>query len=324
MRATWKDRSLATVIALQELEKNANDEMALAKAFGQTAVADEIKDALPLFAALRADVYQNRNKYLKDPAATRGSTTVPATVATPASMPALATNRKPLSIMFSNQISEAVSKVTFRVGQVQSGDGEGGEFQEVSREGGLLIGLRCGVARFTSTINIVVAVQPVFLSVNGVKAGQWYGKSGALQVIDLIAKDGYAVGAFSVGDLAGHPELRLKFMRIGDGFLDPNDSYFSPYIGDETFVRSDRNLDDLGTKPLPAVIGISGKANVAKNTLGLGLVFMPPPAVPTPEPATRAAIPAAPVSPEEVLNPLPISVDIGTPIKKLLDSKTYQ
>jgi hypothetical protein len=62
-RLHWKQRSLACVVALQKLERNLADAVSLSEAFGATTDAGEITDALTRIIAIRANVYDNRDRF---------------------------------------------------------------------------------------------------------------------------------------------------------------------------------------------------------------------------------------------------------------------
>lgn len=62
----WKQRSLASVVALQKAEQNLQDVIALCDAFGQASTVGEINDSLTMISALRGKLYDDRNKYGSD------------------------------------------------------------------------------------------------------------------------------------------------------------------------------------------------------------------------------------------------------------------
>jgi hypothetical protein len=316
MRAKWKERSLATVVALQEVERVAQEEMLLAKAFGRDEMADEIKEALPIIANARAEMYANRNKYLQDAGAVAG--TAPGRGPAPAAAAPLALKMTPLPAKFSEIVKSSVSNKTYKASPVNGGATPpipiGSDYEEVTDGGGVLIGLRCGISRVGSATDIVSSVQPVYLTTKGVVTGKIYGNPAPAQVIDLIARDGYAVGG---GKLLGASVLQtvvLKFMRITETGLDPKDSYDSQQIG--------TNAGAFPVGGSTAAVGISGKTNNAER-LSLALIFLPtqgtPPAAtgPLAGGGGRGTTPAA-------LKITPLTPALAATVKQATDKKSYK
>ncbi len=62
--ATWKGDSLACVVALHKTEKDLEDGMALATAYGQATDAEFFSDLKDKLGMIRAVIYDNRNKYV--------------------------------------------------------------------------------------------------------------------------------------------------------------------------------------------------------------------------------------------------------------------
>ncbi|HUO08045.1 MAG TPA: hypothetical protein VM008_07085 [Phycisphaerae bacterium] len=62
-RLLWKQRSLATVIFLQNAEQNVRDAIALSNAFGQETTADALQRLLAKIAEGRAGIFDNRNRF---------------------------------------------------------------------------------------------------------------------------------------------------------------------------------------------------------------------------------------------------------------------
>ncbi|HVX84776.1 MAG TPA: hypothetical protein VH253_08170 [Phycisphaerae bacterium] len=99
IRAKWKSRSLACVVALQAVESDLRDAISLSDAFGEQGEAASIQKLLEAVSSARATVFDERNKYPPRgssvaaappaPAATRPATPAAhSTAATPAPTPA--------------------------------------------------------------------------------------------------------------------------------------------------------------------------------------------------------------------------------------------
>jgi hypothetical protein len=83
---------------------------------------------------------------------------------------------------------------------------------------------------------------------------------------NVVAKDGYAVGAVKVE--AGHfvDAVQLVFMRIGDdGRLDPSDSYTSEWLGFHSGGKPSVTLGGTGA----IVLGVCGRGAAVVDALGL-------------------------------------------------------
>jgi S1-C subfamily serine protease len=138
-------------------------------------------------------------------------------------------------------------------------------FTDVAPDGGLLVGLEVGLApAFGRTMTR--AVRPIYR----VKDNTLFGDQQGTQlddVVTLMAKDGYAVGAVSVMHGLGFDGISVTFMKVKDGKLDPKDSYESKYVGSD----EKKALTKLGGDGTP-VVGIVGKSN-DKDLTGFGLLL---------------------------------------------------
>ena len=106
-----------------------------------------------------------------------------------------------------------------------------------------------------------------------------YRSSTGGKVVDLLAKNGYALGAIDVrhtksGDLSYVVAVRAIFMRVKNRRLSPGDSYASPWVG-----RPDQQAQPTGgvvgitaEKRYPRVVGICGNMDGRKCS-SLGLVL---------------------------------------------------
>lgn len=136
------------------------------------------------------------------------------------------------------------------------------QFRDEAPPGGLLIGFDITVLN-NDTIK---AIQPIYRTDKDAEVkGQPHGKIRP-SVVTVKAKAGYAVGAVDVNAGLWLDGMRVTFMRVQNGRLDPGDSYQSDYVGGSGGGRT-----TLGGDGTPA-IGIVGKANPIDCT-GFGLVF---------------------------------------------------
>ena len=138
-------------------------------------------------------------------------------------------------------------------------------FEEAAPQGALLVGLEIGLGKFVNT-DMVQAVRPIFRAGDKETLGQQQGTN-LTNVIKVVAKPGYAVGAMNVKAGANADGLSITFMRIKGDRLDPADAYESPWVGDS--APGGRNIL-TGAGRL--VVGIHGNKN-KDNSTGIGLLF---------------------------------------------------
>ncbi len=107
--------------------------------------------------------------------------------------------------------------------------------------------------------------------------GRWAGKDG-LRTFDplferdrpwpgheeLLAKDGYAVGAIQVDADESVDAVRVAFMRIAGNRLDQKDSYVSDWIGTPT-GRPPKTLNSKGA----FVVGVHFRSTAILEAVGL-------------------------------------------------------
>ena len=220
----------------------------LANAFGQKGLADELKEPLTTIGDARARIYAERNKYAGEsapaappappappvagggPARGPAATDTKAAGTTASNAPALALKNAALSATFSNALKQAIDKKAYKAGAIVSGSFGRDAFDDLASDGGVLIGLRCGMGKFANK-DVIVSVQPVFLTSKGVVMGTLHGNPNASPVIDLVARDGYVVGGAKIGGTPSPEGLSLRFVRLTDGRLNTSDSYESETIG---------------------------------------------------------------------------------------------
>ncbi len=132
------------------------------------------------------------------------------------------------------------------------------EFKDLVPDKGVLVGLELTAAK-AGAVTLVKAVRGVFRVGDKETFGEWHGATGPdteKDVVRAVAKPGYAVGAFNVrGAGIGVYALSITFMKVGDGKLDPKDSYESEWLGGK---------DGPGV----AITNVGGKGEIALALMG--------------------------------------------------------
>jgi hypothetical protein len=170
-----------------------------------------------------------------------------------------------LSPSMADAVRQAVATGTTYCTKVHGGGFAHTPFQDHVAVG-ILIGYRVGVDKFFSN-DTVGSLQPIYLTPDGVRLGDFHGKPSA-RVVDLRAKPGYAVGAAFMRGGGGMDAATLMYMRIDDTSLDPTDSYASEKVGGPG--GGEFMFDGHGTP----IIGICGKSTDDNNWTGAGVIFM--------------------------------------------------
>ena len=140
----------------------------------------------------------------------------------------------------------------------RQGGGGGGAFDEVGPAGTRLVGFHLVDG---GAINVL---QPMYRGPGGVVAGVSHGGNPGTAV-DVIAKEGYAVGAIIVRSGDWVDAMRVVFMRIRGKRLDPSDSYESRWYG-----GSGGGETKLGGDGSP-VVGVFGASGDNIDSIGLNL-----------------------------------------------------
>jgi hypothetical protein len=178
-------------------------------------------------------------------------------------------------------------------------------FNELPRQGCILIGFDAGVGKFLD-IDTVYALRPVYLTADGETSGGNLGlfadrhsgkkviKSKVVRRVQVLAREGYAVGGITIRSGLNINGFCVEFMRINGRDLDPLDSYTSKWVGDRT-GGSERSLRGNGD-PVLGVFG--GQDEVHVQSLGLLFMKRPPKPVKPPEPP-KVEQPAKPPRAEE-------------------------
>jgi hypothetical protein len=133
------------------------------------------------------------------------------------------------------------------------GGAGGSPFSRTSPNGAPVVGVRYRMGNWGGRER-VGQLEPLFAA-------------GAAREQEIVAREGYALGALQVDAGEFVDAVALVFMRLTpDGRLDPGDSYTSEWIGTPT--GSDlRTLGDGSAK----VIGIAGRGAAVLDAVGLVL-----------------------------------------------------
>jgi hypothetical protein len=137
--------------------------------------------------------------------------------------------------------------------------GKGGKpFREVDKDKKILVGLN-----FTVDDKVIKSVQPIFRNPDGkLTHGVSHGKDNGRK-IEVLAKDGYAVGGLNVWAGDKVDGVRVVFMRVVDGKLDVKDSYESDVVGVEGGLVSRLHSDGR------FIIGVNGREGEYLDALGV-------------------------------------------------------
>ncbi len=140
-----------------------------------------------------------------------------------------------------------------------AGDHHATVFGEVAEgQGGLLVGFNINVDG-----DSIGSLEPIYLFSDGESLGSRYGYAGRTHYV-AKARRGYAVGGLIASTAGPVKGFKIVFMRIGNGQLEPNDSYESRWFGGqgsgpEIIIAGD-------AKP---VIGVHGRSESHLNAIGL-------------------------------------------------------
>lgn len=142
-------------------------------------------------------------------------------------------------------------------------------FQEVPAAA-VLIGFHYTLRKGTSGNDLIDVLQPIYLTREGEKLGQLYGRvAPGTQLTTVKAGPGYAVGAMTLRTGLVIDGFSLTFMKLSRKGLQKDDSYKSENIGGkggiEHVIAGDGSL----------IVGILGRKNPKGWAGGLGLVLLP-------------------------------------------------
>jgi len=139
----------------------------------------------------------------------------------------------------------------------------GGPFKDIPKDGALLVGFRMTAIRQR---HVIKSLQPIYLSKKGRVLGGIYGRPEG-KVATFQAKAGYAVAGLRARGGGGVSALKVVFMKVGYGGLDPNTVYTSDWYGSGT--GKERRLGGDGSY----VVGVTGRKGA--NLDVVGLVILP-------------------------------------------------
>jgi len=253
-RGAWKPRSMQCVVALQQAEENLKEEVELCKAFGEEGAAEIIDKALTEIAAVRARIYDDRDKY--------GT----------GSEPSVAASNRPQAARQQAQDADASQhgweppRINDRdmprgatKSQMLGGTG-GGPYVHANPTGGPVLGFHYSTGWWSDGI-VLRDFDPIY-------------EKPPVDVSDnpdvVLAKQGYAVAGLLVQtDSKNILGVRVIFAKLSAGHLDMSESYESNWIA--TPGQSPQKLAGDGR----LVIGTFGRKGL--NMDAMGLVTTAPP-----------------------------------------------
>lgn len=133
----------------------------------------------------------------------------------------------------------------------------GAPFEKVMDPPGILVGLNHTVYISAENTPTVKAIQPVYFTKLGLRAGAWHGvMDGSLQVVELRARPGYAINGFVSQIPNGH--IQVSFARATRQGLDVGRSYQSPAMTSQPHKPDAPILIMSGSQP---IVGLMGHAD---------------------------------------------------------------
>jgi hypothetical protein len=163
--------------------------------------------------------------------------------------------------------------------------------REINPEGGVLVGFDVALRRAGSR-EVPHAFRPIYRNGEQESVGRPVGDLSNRKVfrtVRVTAKPGYAVGGMWVRSGPQIDRVCLRFIRVGDGGLDPTDHYTSDWIGTSDGGK-EVYLDGRG-RP---IVGLLADAT-PDGARGIGLVYARvSPAPRKPPPGPNADTPAPP------------------------------
>ncbi len=145
----------------------------------------------------------------------------------------------------------------------RAGSPGGGPFRHLGPPGSFLVGLVATTGEYVGN-TVIRSVKPIYLQDGKKVEGPRCGLDGA-GAIEVMAKDGYAIGA--IRSLTGqrYDGFEVTFMKIKGDRLDPKASYKSQWVGGKS--GNEAIFDGKGDP----VVGIHGGAGADFD--GLGVIF---------------------------------------------------
>ncbi len=161
------------------------------------------------------------------------------------------------------------------------GGQRGGPFEVTSEEPSVLVGFLYTASRHYAGHLTIKAVRPIFRGLIGESMGDWCGRPHG-KARRVCAEDGYAVAGIVAKYGNRVDGMRLIYMRVKDGRLNPDDTYRSEWIGGRR--GSPETLCAANGHP---VIGIYGRKGADLDALG----FLQADATPEPGRSLDALMP---------------------------------
>lgn len=155
-------------------------------------------------------------------------------------------------------------------------------FEEKATDGSLLVGFELGIGKFLDK-EMIYALRTIYRTPRGEIWGKaqgeftippspekWPRQGQEIKTVQLRARPGYAVGAVKIRSDLYLLSMKVTFMRVLDGRLDPSQAYVKEWIGNRETGRE----DTVGGDGSP-VVGIFGNKD-ERRILALGLITVPP------------------------------------------------
>jgi hypothetical protein len=192
--------------------------------------------------------------------------------ATQPAAPAAASAPYTLNPKLSALVAQANAQRTFDETGIVGGAFANKPFSDISTDG-VLIGLRIGLGKFFDG-RIVNQIQPIYLTPRGEELGKSFGDPNKVfEYVEARAPRGYAVGSLEIRGGGSIDAITLKYLPYNDSGLNPANEMDTRRIG-----GNGGSPKLVGGDGEP-VIGICGCISEKQEWLGLGLIYMTPPAV---------------------------------------------
>lgn len=143
------------------------------------------------------------------------------------------------------------------------GGHSGGAYEALPHDASILTGFELSTSTFYGGHHTIKSIRPIFQTLEGEVVGEWNGHPHG-RIHRIVARHGYAVAGIVAR--SGHriDGLRVIFMSLVHGRLNPDDTYRSDWVGG----RGGGPETIIGTNGLP-VVGIYGKRGADVDSLGL-------------------------------------------------------
>ncbi len=139
-------------------------------------------------------------------------------------------------------------------------------YQELPPEGAVLVGINCKVGKY-GQYTVITALQPIYATKLGRKFGAWRGRTDG-QIVEILARDGYAVSDIGLGVGAYIDSIQVRFARVTRSGLNLADSYESKRFGGAREIGQYARGKTASDQP---VVGIFGGAGDYLGSVGVVL-----------------------------------------------------